>query len=236
MYRLVICEDDLTQRDHLKKDIDKIFGEVSSQYEIYEYSSGEELIEAYTDGIDIYFLDIHMDELTGMDTARKLREKNDKSEIIFITSLVDYVQEGYEVRAYRYLLKPIKFDELKEHILSCLDDIVKRQDNFMVIENKGNLVKILIDDILYIEVIKREITIHTDDMVFLTKNSMKNIEKELGRYEFFRCHKSFLINIKKVEGINKESVKIGEDIVPVSKHRLCEFRRLITLKLGDIIC
>ena len=61
------------------------------------------------DDKEIYFLDIEMKKLTGMDVARKIRERNDKSEIIFTTGLIDYIHDGYEVRAYRYLLKPIQF-------------------------------------------------------------------------------------------------------------------------------
>ncbi|MBT2157371.1 response regulator [Clostridioides difficile] len=66
-------------------------------------------------------------QLTGMDVAKIIRETNDTSEIIFITSIVDYIQEGYKVRAYRYLLKPIDFGDLNESILSCISDIIKKR-------------------------------------------------------------------------------------------------------------
>ncbi|HDN2483786.1 LytR/AlgR family response regulator transcription factor, partial [Clostridioides difficile] len=196
MYRIVICEDDITQIAFLRECILKSLEGISSQIELFEFNSGEELLETNLEGIDIFFLDIKMLQLTGMDVAKIIRETNDTSEIIFITSIVDYIQEGYKVRAYRYLLKPIDFGDLNESILSCISDIIKKRENFMLIENKGIINKILINSIMYIEVRKKVLTIHTKNDTYYTKNSMDKIELELEKYNFFRCHKSYLINLE----------------------------------------
>ncbi|MGX4624744.1 LytR/AlgR family response regulator transcription factor, partial [Clostridioides difficile] len=179
MYRIVICEDDITQIAFLRECILKSLEGISSQIELFEFNSGEELLETNLEGIDIFFLDIKMLQLTGMDVAKIIRETNDTSEIIFITSIVDYIQEGYKVRAYRYLLKPIDFGDLNESILSCISDIIKKRENFMLIENKGIINKILINSIMYIEVRKKVLTIHTKNDTYYTKNSMDKIELEL---------------------------------------------------------
>ncbi|MDX5634809.1 LytR/AlgR family response regulator transcription factor, partial [Clostridioides difficile] len=172
MYRIVICEDDITQIAFLRECILKSLEGISSQIELFEFNSGEELLETNLEGIDIFFLDIKMLQLTGMDVAKIIRETNDTSEIIFITSIVDYIQEGYKVRAYRYLLKTIDFGDLNERILSCISDIIKKRENFMLIENKGIINKILINSIMYIEVRKKVLTIHTKNDTYYTKNSM----------------------------------------------------------------
>ncbi|MCJ0438939.1 DNA-binding response regulator, partial [Clostridium sp. HMSC19C11] len=199
MYRIVICEDDITQIAFLRECILKSLEGISSQIELFEFNSGEELLETNLEGIDIFFLDIKMLQLTGMDVAKIIRETNDTSEIIFITSIVDYIQEGYKVRAYRYLLKPIDFGDLNESILSCISDIIKKRENFMLIENKGIINKILINSIMYIEVRKKVLTIHTKNDTYYTKNSMDKIELELEKYNFFRCHKSYLINLEYIQ-------------------------------------
>ncbi|HBG2865134.1 TPA: response regulator transcription factor, partial [Clostridioides difficile] len=203
MYRIVICEDDITQIAFLRECILKSLEGISSQIELFEFNSGEELLETNLEGIDIFFLDIKMLQLTGMDVAKIIRETNDTSEIIFITSIVDYIQEGYKVRAYRYLLKPIDFGDLNESILSCISDIIKKRENFMLIENKGIINKILINSIMYIEVRKKVLTIHTKNDTYYTKNSMDKIELELEKYNFFRCHKSYLINLEYIQFICK---------------------------------
>ncbi|HBG2041833.1 TPA: response regulator transcription factor, partial [Clostridioides difficile] len=209
MYRIVICEDDITQIAFLRECILKSLEGISSQIELFEFNSGEELLETNLEGIDIFFLDIKMLQLTGMDVAKIIRETNDTSEIIFITSIVDYIQEGYKVRAYRYLLKPIDFGDLNESILSCMSDIIKKRENFMLIENKGIINKILINSIMYIEVRKKVLTIHTKNDTYYTKNSMDKIELELEKYNFFRCHKSYLINLEYIQFICKNTVVIN---------------------------
>ncbi|HFG9199440.1 TPA: LytR/AlgR family response regulator transcription factor, partial [Clostridioides difficile] len=215
MYRIVICEDDITQIAFLRECILKSLEGISSQIELFEFNSGEELLETNLEGIDIFFLDIKMLQLTGMDVAKIIRETNDTSEIIFITSIVDYIQEGYKVRAYRYLLKPIDFGDLNESILSCISDIIKKRENFMLIENKGIINKILINSIMYIEVRKKVLTIHTKNDTYYTKNSMDKIELELEKYNFFRCHKSYLINLEYIQFICKKTVVINDEDVPV---------------------
>ncbi|EGT5164309.1 TPA: response regulator transcription factor, partial [Clostridioides difficile] len=210
MYRIVICEDDITQIAFLRECILKSLEGISSQIELFEFNSGEELLETNLEGIDIFFLDIKMLQLTGMDVAKIIRETNDTSEIIFITSIVDYIQEGYKVRAYRYLLKPIDFGDLNESILSCISDIIKKRENFMLIENKGIINKILINSIMYIEVRKKVLTIHTKNDTYYTKNSMDKIELELEKYNFFRCHKSYLINLEYIQFICKNTVVIND--------------------------
>ncbi|HCQ5969212.1 TPA: response regulator transcription factor [Clostridioides difficile] len=236
MYRIVICEDDITQIAFLRECILKSLEGISSQIELFEFNSGEELLETNLEGIDIFFLDIKMLQLTGMDVAKIIRETNDTSEIIFITSIVDYIQEGYKVRAYRYLLKPIGFGDLNESILSCMSDIIKKRENFMLIENKGIINKILINSIMYIEVRKKVLTIHTKNDTYYTKNSMDKIELELEKYNFFRCHKSYLINLEYIQFICKNTVVINDEDVPVSKYRMADLKKKLTYVLGDVLC
>ncbi|HBG0200309.1 TPA: response regulator transcription factor [Clostridioides difficile] len=236
MYRIVICEDDITQIAFLRECILKSLEGISSQIELFEFNSGEELLETNLEGIDIFFLDIKMLQLTGMDVAKIIRETNDTSEIIFITSIVDYIQEGYKVRAYRYLLKPIDFGDLNESTLSCISDIIKKRENFMLIENKGIINKILINSIMYIEVRKKVLTIHTKNDTYYTKNSMDKIELELEKYNFFRCHKSYLINLEYIQFICKNTVVINDEDVPVSKYRMADLKKKLTYVLGDVLC
>lgn len=236
MYRIVICEDDITQIAFLRECILKSLEGISSQIELFEFNSGEELLETNLEGIDIFFLDIKMLQLTGMDVAKIIRETNDTSEIIFITSIVDYIQEGYKVRAYRYLLKPIDFGDLNESILSCISDIIKKRENFMLIENKDIINKILINSIMYIEVRKKVLTIHTKNDTYYTKNSMDKIELELEKYNFFRCHKSYLINLEYIQFICKNTVVINGKDIPVSKYRMANLKKKLTYVLGDVLC
>lgn len=236
MYRIVICEDDDLQRNEINSFISEIFSEISNNIKIFEFSSAEDVIESKLEGIDIYFLDIQMDNLNGMDLAKEIRKQNDTSKIIFITSLLEHVQDGYMVKAYRYLIKPIKYEDLKEHILSCISDIIKERENFIMIKENGTTYKLNTKEITYIEIIKKDITIHTIYKKYNIKNRIKNLEKELNMYNFFRCHKSYLINMEHIDFIGKDNLMIKGTEIPVSKYRMNGLKTKLTNLLGVIIC
>lgn len=236
MYRIAICEDDLAQLKYLERCIENIFEEIETQVEIFTFNSGKEMLKNNLEKIDIFLLDIQMEELNGMDVAKILRENNNEAEIIFVTAIVDYIQEGYKVRAYRYLLKPIKIEDLKEHLLSCIKDIAKKRDDFVLLKTKGEVHKIPIDKILYIEVIGRDIIIHTaEGEIYTTKNSMDNIEKSLKQYNFFRCHKSYLINIDYIQTIQKTTAIVNGEEVPISRRRINDLKDKLAESLGSVL-
>ncbi|AFS77144.1 two-component signal transduction response regulator, LytTR family [Gottschalkia acidurici 9a] len=236
MIKIAICEDEEIHRTILKKYLDTIFKYTNKQYEIIEFKSGEELLKSYEKDIDIILLDILMDKLTGMDVARKIREFDNEVEIIFITSLVDYIQDGYEVRAYRYLLKPINKKELKKHMLSCISEIIKNRENYIFVQEKGEMHKILVDDITYIEILRKDMTINTVKTKYKLKMTLKSMEKNLSKYNFFRCHKSYLVNMKHIQNLKQDSVIVNNEEVPVSRHRMRDFKTKLAYVLGEMIC
>lgn len=237
MINIAVCEDEKETQLLIVDYIENILKNISIEYEIKKYLSGEELLENNLKDIDILFLDIKMEKLNGMDTARKIRKMGSEMEIIFITSLIDYVQEGYEVRAYRYLLKPIEFEELKKHMLTCIKDIETNKDSYIIIKNKSNTYKIYLNEIKYIEVQKKEMLIHTINKNFDIRYSLNKIEKELNLSRFIRCHKSFIVNLSHVENIkyNIAILESGEE-VPISRYRYKEVKEKFLRFLGDTIC
>ncbi|MEG0856873.1 MAG: LytTR family DNA-binding domain-containing protein [Terrisporobacter sp.] len=237
MIKIAVCEDEKDQRKLMTEYIRKILDESSLSYEILTFNSGEELFSNYPQDIDIFFLDILMDKLNGIDTARKIREIDDKNvEIIFTTSLVDYIQEGYEVRAYRYLLKPLKYEDLKKHMISCIKEISDK-NKFLLIDSKSDILKIKTSDITYIEIQKRDMTIHTIKGDYEVKSTMDKIEADLNNPNFYRCHKSFLVNMVHIDSI-KQYVAILEnkEEVPISRHRFKDFKIKFLRSMGDKLC
>ena len=224
MIKIGICEDEKETQDLIESHLQNLLK--NREYEIEKYISGEELLQANFKDIDILLLDIQMGKLNGMDTARKIREVDSKMEIIFITSLIDYVQEGYEVRAYRYLLKPIELEELKKHVLNCINEIEKNKNHYILIKNKSNTYKIYSNEITYIEVQKKDMLIHTINKDFHVRYSLEKVEKDINLDKFVRCHKSFLVNLTYVENIksNTAILERGEE-VPISRYRYKRLRK-----------
>lgn len=236
VFKIVICEDNSIFREYLSNCIRKVFLEINKEVEILEFTRGEDLVANYQDKVDIFFLDIEMDKLTGMDVARKIREIESYPEIIFTTGVASYLQDGYEVRAYRYLIKPFKYEDLKKHLLSCINEIISKRDNYLIVNDKGKIYKIYVDKITYIEVFQRDITIHTIDETYTVKMSINSVEKELNKYNFFRCHRSYLVNMKHVQYINANIAIVNGEEVPVSRHRISKFKQSLACSLGGTLC
>lgn len=231
---IVICDDEFLHRSILKEYLSKILNEEILEYSLTEYNSGEELINNYGK-VDLLFLDIQMDELSGMDVARKIREFDNSVEIIFTTSMIQYVFEAYEVRAYRYLVKPIEYEELKKQVKLCIADCLAKKNVISIDSNKEMLI-LSIDEILYAEVIRKEVTIYTESKAYTIETSMKSIEKKLLNHNFFRCHHSYLVNLKKINEIKNKSIFINDDEIPISRTRYKDLKiRLLNL-LGDSLC
>ncbi|MBS6023427.1 MAG: response regulator transcription factor [Paeniclostridium sordellii] len=237
MLNIVICEDEIEQQEILKDYLEQILNEINRKYEILIFNSGEALFNNYPENIDIFLLDIQMDGLNGMEVARKIRQIDKKEvEIIFTTSLIEYIQEGYEVRAYRYLLKPIKLEDLKKHIILCIEELTKNKESYIAVNEKNNTCKVKISEITYIEIQKREMTIHTINEDYTINSSMSKLENELSKYNFYRCHKSFMVNIDFIKNI-KQYIAIldNKEEVPISRYRFKETKYRFLSYLGSTL-
>ena len=236
MFSIALCEDNSLQREELKNNLSKVLDEIGVEYKLLTFETGEDLLREYPENLDMLFLDIQMGELTGMETARKVRKYDDKVEIIFITALWDYIQKGYEVRAFRYLIKPVKFKELQEQVTACVENILHKRYTYITIKDKNNVLKIRTEDILFLETFERKVIIHTNSQDYMVKMSMNKLEKELNNKGFFRCHTSYIVNLIKIEEIKKDYLLINKFTLPVSKHRMKHLKLRLTSLLGDLIC
>ncbi|WP_312258552.1 LytTR family DNA-binding domain-containing protein [Romboutsia ilealis] len=236
MINIGICDDELHYRVNIKDMLGDILSTYSINYKIYEFSSGEELLSNYPKDLDILIMDIQMKIINGMDTARKIREFDQNLEIIFMTSFSEFMQEGYEVKAYRYILKPISERKISRNILPCINEIMKKKNNYLTINVKNYVDRIKIDSIVYIETDRPNILIYTNDNKYTTKMSISKIDKILREHVFFRCHNSYIVNLKLVESMNSNTLKIGEKYIPISKYRVKELKLALTNILGDILC
>lgn len=233
MYNIVICEDNKEQIKIILNYLRIIFENIDDNYNINIFNSAEEMLEKNIDDVDIFLLDIKMKKMSGMKAAQNIRSRGINSEIIFLTGLIEYAKDGYKVRAYRYILKPIKFDELQESILNCIEEINKNKRKYFLIDQNGKIEKIKIDLIKYIEINRKELIIHlVDKNIIYSWKSIAEFDKKLEKYGFFRVHKSFLVNMIYIDLITNDAVIIGEDKVPVSKYRIKDLKQKFTRFIG----
>lgn len=234
-FNIVICDDEDIHRNIIIDYLSKVFS--SELYEVVEFNSGEELLENYPKKIDILLLDVHMICMNGIETAKKIRKFDTNVKIIFITAIAGFMQQGYEVNAFRYLLKPINYNDFSKHIIQCKNEIINNRKKYITIYeiDEGKTVIISISSMLYIESQCRIILIHTDRNVYKTRESIKNLENELKEYSFYRCHRAYLININKVNAMDKNSIFIKDDEIMVSRNKMKDLKIRITERLASLI-
>ncbi|MGJ0906512.1 LytR/AlgR family response regulator transcription factor [Clostridium botulinum] len=224
MLKLAICDDEKYQREEIVGIIVEALRLKNKQYKIFQFDNGENLVSS-TDVFDIYFLDIKMDKLTGLEVAKKIRLINKEAIIIFITGLKDYVFDAFDVNAFHYILKPIDENKLKDVLYSALLQFDKK-DEFIIAKTISQATKIFLKDIMYIESQHRKLRIHTKNNIIEYYHKISDIEKELYGCSFFRCHKSYIVNLKYVESYDNVFITlINSEKIYVSKYRLDDFSK-----------
>lgn len=231
-----ICDDEKIHRDILREYLIQTLNKDS--YTLMEFDSGENLLNNYPKNVDLLLLDIQMKSIDGFDLAKKIRKFDTDVHIIFTTAFADFMQKGYEVRAFRYLLKPIQYDDFSKHILECINCINEEYKNFITIKESesGQIIKIPISSILFVETVSRSVLIHTDSKVYKSRINLNKIEDSLKGNNFFRCHRSYLINLNKVNCITKNSALIKNHEIFVSKYKVKDLKTALTNVLGDLLC
>ncbi len=174
--------------------------------------------------VDLIFLDIQMPELSGLEFARILPPQ---TRIIFTTAFNQYAIDGYKVNAMDYLLKPISYDDFLQACNKALEYITSQQihtsnkekaDRFIFVKSEYKLVRINLDDVLYIEGVKDYVKIYFDngDKPVMSLMNMKRIEESLPSPEFMRTHRSYIVNMMKVKVIDRLRIVFDKVYIPIS--------------------
>ncbi len=198
--------------------------------EILSYSSGEDILANWPSNFDIIFLDIQMAGLNGIEVAKKIRESNDRVEIIFITNNPQHSLMGYSVEALDYLIKPVSSQMLERVMARAFRRLGNADREFLTVHNNEGYFVLNLSDIYFIEVKNRKLFIETKNGQVACAKTLQYLEEHLPK-TFFRCHSAFLINLYAVESLQGQYCIIAGMKVPISKHR----RKDLISSLTDLI-
>lgn len=166
---------------------------------------------------DLLFLDINMDELTGIEL---LESSKIYSQVIITTAYREYALKGYELQITDYLLKPFTFNRFLQAVNKAQENLNQRiadkQPDFIFVKTENRLEKIMINDILYIEGMRDYLRINTMNKKIMTLQNFNEMEQLLPSHLVCRVHKSYMVAINKIESIERSEIKIGNTIIPVS--------------------
>lgn len=227
MIRIAVCDDEKEIREYLRAQITDILASEDIDGAVDLYADGAPLVEVYKTGkadYDLLLLDITMKQCDGMLAAKQIREINNDVMIVFVTASAEYVFSGYEVRAFRYLLKPELTTGFTRIFRECLRELTKSDEIHFSFQTGNQTVRIPVKDILYFESDKRKIIVKmAQDRAYSFYGKLDTVEGTLKKHDFVRCHQSFLINAKKINSLKQGEVELmGGILIPVSKHRAKE--------------
>ncbi len=182
--------------------------------------------------VDMLFLDINMDELSGIELLENSRIN---SQVIITTAYQEYALKGYELQITDYLLKPFTFNRFLQAVNKAQENLVRHSadtpPNFIFVKTENRLEKIMLSDIVYIEGMRDYRRIHTLQRKVMTLQNFSELEKMIPPAVICRVHKSFMVALDKIVSIERSRIKIADQLIPISDTYKDSFFQLINSRL-----
>ncbi|MBA2330426.1 MAG: response regulator transcription factor [Flavisolibacter sp.] len=229
--KCLIVDDEPMARDVIRRYIEKVpilklEGECGNAIDA--------LLFLQSQPVDLIFLDIRMPQLSGTEFAKALRSA---PKIIFTTAYKEYAMDGFDLDAVDYLLKPVAFDRFLKAITKAyphksvelndsplpVESDKKNHSGFIYLKADRKMVKVMLDDILYIESARDYLKVFTHNNSIITRQTLSSVEAMLSDNEFIRIHRSYIVSIKKIDSFTHETVEIGKKELPIGKYYLNSF-------------
>lgn len=218
--KIAVCDDEKAMLRQLSQYLAQIQEETGESYDLFYYASAEELLAHMPRDIQAILLDISMGDMTGMECARNLRAQGCEAAILFITSMTQYALEGYEVHAFAFLSKPLVYHELKARLTDCFARMDRTKRTVFPVDTAGGMELLPLEDILYAEVYQHETSFVLPGKRVTGTLQLSQAEARLASHGFFRCHRSYLVNMARIGRIEPDALTMPDGaVIPISKHR-----------------
>lgn len=221
----IIIEDEPLALERTKAYVLKLpFLQLQASFE----SGVEALMFLNTNKIDLIFLDINMDELSGIQLLESIKVE---AQVIITTAYNEYALKGFDLNVTDYLLKPFSFERFIQAVDKARHNLSKSETTlekkYVFVKTEYRLEKVFLNDILYIEGMRDYRRIHTADKRIMTLQTFKDFELEMPKNCICRVHKSFMVSLDKIESIERDRIKIKEVLIPISETYKKNFFELI---------
>lgn len=221
-YKIAICDDDETMLINISKYVEKELMTTDYEYHISKYSDVNKLLtDIHNNQFDIFFLDIDMPDINGLEAAHNIKLNNPDSVIIFVSGMDEMVYESLKVQPLRFIRKSEIEEKITEAVKAAINQIESISYKISVELNKQEI-KIDIRNIIYIESARNYIYVNVaNNKKSKHLGSINQKEKELEKYGFIRTHAGYLVNLKYIRRVNKNSVTlVNNREIPVSRSKL----------------
>lgn len=219
--RIAVCDDNRSELEHLQRLLDEYKNIRGLSIDCQVFESGVDLLFYMKGGeYDIIFLDIIMAGMNGIETAREIRDLDKNVKLGFLSSSSEFAVDSYSVRAGFYLLKPVLEDRLFPILDRMNAELCSPNQDFLAIKSKSGFMRLPFDKLEYLEIMNKTIFFHmTDGSVHESTGTLSDYEEKLlPRSDFFKIHRSYLVNLKQIQNLSgKGAVLCTGHILPVSR-------------------
>ena len=223
MLKIAVCDDDLENREEIKKIIGNILFDIV-EIKIDSYSDGIEIIEKINKNCfesDLIILDINMKKIDGLKTAEFIRNKGINTDIIFLTKMKEHILDGYKYSAFDFLLKPVSIKKIEETLIRYLKNKVFSEHESLNINIRGKNRRIRLKRVKYFESRGRKIAaiLENEEIEFYLK--MDDLFNKIKSKNFIRCHQSYIINLEYIDIFSSNEIVLYDSKkIPVSRKYL----------------
>lgn len=232
MIRISVIDDEHEEALGIQRMLRQALDARHESAEIAVYTSAQAFLQTYTSGqSDIIFLDIQMPEMDGMTCAQRIRQADPGVILIFVTSMVQYAVQGYQVEAMDYIVKPVSPNLLEHSLHRALKRLGRKKT--ITIRSADGLCSMDAEELLYAEAVNHRVILHTKAEEISCAQTLSAMEDQLKGSGFFRCHAAFLVNLKHVQHVEGNDLRLAGALIPISKHRRKEFLQALTAYWGS---
>lgn len=226
--RIAICEDNKEHAEILKSMVSRWAEKEMIEVDIGYYQSAEEFLFYMKEDAhyDLAFLDIQLEKMNGLQLAKLIRAEDKTIFLVFTTGEKGYALKGYEVSAFRYLIKPLREQDVAVALSKINKMLEDNKKNAIVISYNDEARRIYKNDIYYVEVDNHHIILHMRKETLRFRAKLKEFEKQFQEPQFCKCHRSYIVNLHFVGVISRDGVEIENGIkIPISRNRWNDLNR-----------
>lgn len=235
--RILFCDDNPNILNQLQDYVAEYFAHIGGFMPEYEaYTSGEQLLEKESLA-DIVFLDVEMPGLNGIHVGAELKRRNPACKIFIVTSYPDYLDEAMRFQVFRYLSKPIDKTRLFRNLKDAVYQYSMETREYPILTETG-MVVLRADEIVCVEIVRRKCLVHTTRGIFTNNETMEYWKNTLSLACFYATHKSFIINMRYVCEVRKDSILLryqdAEKEAYLAKRKFTQFKDAYLFYLGSV--
>lgn len=228
MRNIAIVEDNDNAAKIISDYIEKYMEENQIELNIVRFNNADLFLANYHQIYSVILMDIQMPGTDGMSAAYKLREVDKTVSIIFITTMVQFAQKGYEVNAISFMVKPVNYYDFSLKFKKALDISVMNENRNITLNTKNGICRISTDKIIYVEIIKHRLFYHLVDEVIEMTGVLSEVEATLKDFGFLRCNQCYLVNPKFIVSVKGKEIFVANTSLQISRPRYNQFMKDLT--------